>query len=241
MLSQKKLFLLFLTGKVLRFIFFTTFLYFLVTGSNTLAGYTVTQTIFFFLTFNLIDIIAQFLFRAAYSFRNLVVSGDLDLILVKPTNTLFRVLMGNPDVIDLVTIPPIVILIYLIGSRLDPSSAQIIIYILLVINGLVISTAFHIAVLALGILTFEIDHTIMIYRDLVNLGKLPIDIYKQPLQGLLTYLVPVGIMITLPAKALMDLVSPTGVITSLIVGIIVFIISLRFWNFSVIKYASASS
>ena len=57
MMSQKLLFAMFLTGKVLRFVFFLTFLYFLVSGTGNLAGYTVTQTIFFYLTFNLIDVL----------------------------------------------------------------------------------------------------------------------------------------------------------------------------------------
>lgn len=240
-LNQKKLFALFLTGKVLRFSFFVAFLYFLVLGSQQLAGYSVIQTIFFFLTFNLIDVIAQFLYREVYRFRNLVVSGDLDLVLAKPISALFRVLMGGSDVIDFVTIPPLVFTVWYVGSQLNPTLLNTIYYLVLLINGLIISTSFHIAVLALGIITLEIDHTIMIYRDLTNLGRLPVDIYKQPLQGVLTYLIPVGIMITLPAKALMGLVSVYGILLSFGLGIIAFFISLKFWNFALKKYTSASS
>jgi hypothetical protein len=83
-LSQKKVLMLFLTGKVIRFIFFTTFIYFLVKGTKTLAGFNVHQVIFFYLTFNLIEVISQFLYREVYRFRHLLVSGDLDLILTKP-------------------------------------------------------------------------------------------------------------------------------------------------------------
>ena len=81
----------------------------------------------------------------------------------------------------------------------------------------------------------------MIYRDITNLGRFPIDIYKQPLQGILTYLIPVGIMITLPAKALMGLVSPWGVILSFLVGAAAVLVSIRLWNFALTKYTSASS
>ena len=112
---------------------------------------------------------------------------------------------------------------------------------LLVLNGLLIATAFHIAVLALGIITLEIDHTIMIYRDLTNLGRFPIDIYKEPLKGILTYLIPIGIMISLPAKALMGLVSLPGVLWSLGLGVIALFLAIKFWNFALTKYTSASS
>ena len=184
---------------------------------------------------------AQFLFREAYRFRPLVVSGDFDLILVKPVNALFRVLMGGADVLDLITIPPIIFAVYYVGRLLSPTTAHTVLFLLLIINGLLIATAFHIAVLALGIITLEVDHTIMIYRDITNLGRFPVDIYKQPLQGILTYLIPVGIMVTLPAKALMGLVTPWGIVSSFVLGIVAIILSLRFWSFALTKYSSASS
>ncbi len=241
MLSNKKLFAIFLTGKVLRFGFFTAFLFFLVKGSQQLAGYSVIQAIFFYLTFNVVDILAQFLYREVYRFRPLVISGNLDLVLTKPMSALFRALMGGADVIDLVTIPPLIAAVIYVGGMLNPSPGHVIFYIFLLINGLVIATAFHIAVLGLGIITLEIDHTIMIYRDMMRLGRLPVDIYRQPLRGILTYLVPVGIMVTFPAKALMGLVTPLGVIISFALGGILIFSSLKFWHLALKQYTSASS
>lgn len=238
---QKLSFFIFLTGKILRFTFFLGFLYFLLKGTKTLAGYDANQAIFFFLTFNLIDILAQFLFREVYRFRPLIVSGDFDLILTKPINSLFRVLMGGADIIDAVTIPPLIFAIYSVGSSLGPNSPGIIFYILLLINGLMIAAAFHIGVLALGIITMEIDHMVMIYRDLTNLGRFPIDIYKEPLRGFLTYLIPVGLMITVPAKAFMGLISAQGVLLSFLFGFISIFAAYKFWKFALTKYSSASS
>lgn len=239
--AQKKAFAIFLLGKILRFGFFISFLYFLLSGSKTLAGYTTNQTIFFFLTFNLIDVISQFLFREVYRFRPLVVSGNFDLVLTKPLNALFRSLTGGADVIDLVTIPPLVVATWYVGSTLNPSFLEAVSFVLLAINGLLIATSFHVAVLSLGIITFEIDHTIMIYRDLVNLGRFPIDIYRQPLKGLLTYFVPVAMMIALPAKAFMGLASAPGILGAFMVSIFALFISTRFWNLALKKYTSASS
>lgn len=233
--------IIFLAGKILRFVFFAAFLFFILKSTDTLAGYTLNQTIFFFLTFNLIDILAQFLFREVYRFRPQIVQGTFDLTLLKPMSALFRALMGGADVLDFITIPPLVFGIYYVGSLLNPTSIQVFYYFLLVLNGLLIATAFHIAVISLGIITLEIDHTIMIYRDVSNLGKLPVDIYKQPLRGVLTYLIPVGVMITLPAKALMGLVSYQGVAGSLILGFGAMFLSLRFWNVALKQYTSASS
>jgi len=149
--------------------------------------------------------------------------------------------MGGADVLDLITIPPLVVAIILAGRTLNPSILHSAYYIVLIFNSLVLATAFHIAVLSLGIITLEIDHTIMIYRDLTNLGRFPVDIYKEPLKGILTYLVPVGIMITLPAKAFIGLVSFKGILVSFALGILAISIALRFWDFALTKYTSASS
>lgn len=240
-LGQRLALIFFLIGKTIRVTFFIGFLFYLIQGTRTLAGYTSTQAIFFFLVFNVVDVLAQFLFREVYRFRPKLVSGDFDLTLVKPANSLFISLMGGADVIDLITIPPLLIATFYIGSLLGPSLVNIFLFVLLIVNGLLIATAFHIAVLALGIISLEIDHTIMIYRDLTSFGRFPVDIYKQPLQGVLTYLVPVGIMMTLPAKALMGIVGLNGVLISCAVGVIFIFLALRFWDYALTKYSSASS
>ena len=217
--NQKSILAIFLAGKIFRFTFFIIFLYFLVSGSKGLAGYNTNQIIFFFLSFNVIDITSQFLFREVYRFRTLVVSGDLDLILTKPINPLFRILFGGADVIDLITIPPVVAATIYMGAKLGPSAVSVFLYILLIINSLLISTAFHILVVSMAIITLEIDHTVMIFRDLSRLGTVPIDVFKQPLRGFITYVVPIGIMLSFPAKAFLGLLDWNSVIVSFVFGI----------------------
>ena len=240
-LGQKLALSVFLIGKILRFIFFFGFLYFLLLGAGNLAGYTSNQIIFFYLTFNIIDVITQFLFREVYNFRPMIINGDFDLVLVKPISALFRVLMGGADIIDLITIPPLIVLTIYFGTLLHPNIYQVGLYLILLVNGFLIATAFHIIILSFAIVTLEIDHMVMIYRDLTSLGRLPIDIYKQPLKAFLTYIIPVGIMMTAPAKAINGLVSPIGVIVAFLVGLITVFISIKFWNFATTKYTSASS
>lgn len=240
-LNQKSVLFIFLAGKILRFAFFLSFLFLLVSGVNTLAGYNPTQAVFFFLTFMVIDTTAQFLFREVYRFRSHVASGDFDLILTKPISALFRTLMGGADVIDLFTIPPLYIAVIYVGNMLNPTTFQIFLYVLLIMTGLLIATAFHIFVMSLGIITLEVDHTIMIYRDVTNMGRFPTDIYKEPLKSALTYFIPVAIMMSLPAKALMGLASGLSIFIAILLAFVFMFASLRFWKFALKKYSSASS
>lgn len=234
--------LFFLTGKTIRFLFFLGFLVLLVKKTRTLVGYTLWQVIFFFLIFNFIDILVQLLFREVYRFRGLVVSGDLDLILVKPISPLLKVLVGGADLLDLLTLIPLLgFIIYTLGKLSQITLLNGLLFILLLVNSFIIAFSFHVFVLAIGVLTTEVDHTIWIYRDLSSMARVPIDIYKQPLRGVLTFIIPVGIMMTFPAKALMGVLSWSGVVVSFLVGQVLLWGSLKFWRYSLTCYTSASS
>lgn len=233
---------IFLIGKFLRFSVFTIFIVVLVQNTKALAGYGLDQVIFFFLTFNLIDILAQLMFREVYRFRQAVVMGNFDFYLVKPINPLFRALMGGPDLIDFVTLIPLIgAIIYFMNGLQITEPGRILIYLILVGVSLIIALSFHILVLSLAIITTEIDHAIMMYRDVVGMGRFPVDIYKEPLRGFLTFVIPVGLMMTFPAKAILGLLSPYLIIYAVIFALLMFYLSLKIWNWSLKQYSSASS
>lgn len=222
--------------------FFGIFLWALFTKVTRIAEYSFMQALFFYLTFNFIDTVTQLFFREVYRFRQLVVTGDFDLVLVKPTNPLFRALAGGADPLDvLMLVPYIGALVWVAVQFGKIDAVRLGSYLLLVINGLAIATGFHILVLALAIMTTEVDHAIMIYRDLTSMGRVPVDIYREPLRGIITFIVPVGIMMTFPAKSFFGLLSPGMVGLSLVLGALFLYVCLLLWRFALTRYASASS
>ncbi len=233
---------LFFIAKLLRFFLFIVFLVLIEQNVKTIAGYSLWQMILFYATFNLIDTIPQALFREVYRFRQYIVEGNFDYILTRPISPLFRSLLGGSDILD----APIVILslflvilsVINIGNITTP---EILLFSVLTINGLAIALAFHIFTLCMGILTTSVDHTIMVYRDLTQLGRFPVDIYLQPIRGILTFVVPIGIMMTFPPLALMNLLKPELIIISFIFSFGFLFASLKFWQYSITKYQSASS
>lgn len=241
-LSNRSMVIIFVVAKILRVSLFIVFLLFLFKGTSSLAGYSRDQIIFFYLAFQLIDSTAQFFFRTVYSFRPLVVSGDLDLILIKPINPLTRVLWGGPDVLDLITLLPLfVVSIWFAVSTLHPLALNWLGFFFLFANSLVIAAALHITVLGLGIITMSVDHFILIYRDFTSLMRIPVDLYIEPLRSLITFVLPLGIMITFPPKLLLGMLSPPLLLISVIFSFICYFLSLRFWHYSLCHYQSASS
>jgi len=242
MLANKAAVFIFVFGKSLRILLFTYFLSLIFKNSGYLGDFSRDQIIFFYLSFNLLDTFAQLFFREVYRFRSIIINGNFDYILTKPVNPLIRVLVGGADVFDLIIgIILIVITVWFGITRLHPSLLSGVSYLLLLGNGFLIAAAFHILVLSLGILIFSIDHLVMIYRDLTSLMRIPVDLYTEPLRSLLIFVIPLGVMFTFPAKALMGLLLPEALLLSLFSGLLVLAISLRIWHASLRFYQSASS
>ncbi len=234
--------IIFAIGKILRFGFFLFFLIILGTKTQAIASYSLWQIIFFFATFNLVDTTTQLFFREVYRFRSYVVSGEFDYVLTKPVSPLFRSLLGGSDVLDLPMLALSIIFLAVAAAKIGSFlSVLVLIYFLLVLNALLIALSLHIIVLAICLLTTEIDHTIMIYRDITQMGRLPTDIYRFPINFIVTFILPVGIMMTIPAKALMGLINWQLILSSFSIAIIIFLISLKFWNLALKNYSSVSS
>lgn len=231
--------LLFMLGKILRFAMFFMFVYYLVFNTKLLGEYNLNQTIIFYLTYNIIDSIAQLLFREVYRFRPLIISAEFDTILVKPYHPFMRILIGGIDPMDaIITLLYIVMLIYFVLQGGGVTLLGSFTFIILIINALVISLAFHIAVLALGILTTEVDHTIMIYRDMTKMASFPIDIYKEPIRSIFTFVIPVGIMMTIPVKSLFGMLNMWWYIISFALAATSLIAALALWKKALQKYQS---
>lgn len=235
--------LLFVTGKILRFLLFFVFLFSVLAKTKTLAGYSQEQVILFFLVFNLVDITSQILFRGVYRFRRLIISGDYDLVLVSPMPSFFRPIFGWSDIFDLTTLIPLIIYLFwfIFQNNLWNGSLTIILFILLFLNSLFLSFAFHLLVCSVCVLTTEIDHLVMVYRDLTNMARFPTDIYQKGIQFFLTFTIPVVILMTVPSKAILNLVSWQTVLLSFSITFVFLVVSFRLWKYAVRGYSSASS
>lgn len=230
--------LLYIIGKLIRFFSFVILLYRIMPRTN-LAGYTLDQILLFFLVFNLLDIFGQLFFRGIYWFRADIISGKFDQTLLKPLNPIFQVLTSRTDLLDLPLVA--VVFWFLSKLKLSFSFSALSLFLILALNGFLISVAIHILVAAIGIMTTEVDNTVLIFRDVSLMARVPVDIYNGPVRAILTFAIPVAVIMTFPAKALMGVLSWQGVIFSFIISGLFFWGSLYFWRVALTRYTSASS
>ncbi len=234
-------FMLFMIAKLLRFFLYLGFLYFLLAGGTKLLSYSRNEVLLFFLTFAVIAGFSQMFFREVYRFRPRVVSGDFDFDLVKPIHPLLRNLTGGFDVLDLLTLPVYLYFLITTIGAVGFTPGSLFLYFLLAINGFMIIAAFHIFVLAFGIITSSVDHAVMLYRDIENMARFPIYIYAQPLQAFLMFIIPIGIIFTVPAQVIVGGLSWQFIALAFALGLGFFALSIYYWNNAVKKYSSASS
>jgi ABC-2 type transport system permease protein len=234
--------ILFLLGKLLRYVFFLLFLMLLLSRTKVIVGYPLWQLMLFYATFNLLDTLPQFFFRNVYRFRQQILNGYFDNMLLKPLPSLFQPLFGGSDILDLFMLFLAAGFIMYAGIQSGHATPlHVFLYLLLICNSFVIALGLHIFVLGIGILSTAVDNTVMLYRDLTQMGRLPIEVYQEPLRGLITFIIPIGIMMTYPVKALLGLLSVQGIILAMVFGTGMLFVSLRFWQYALRHYISIST
>jgi ABC-2 type transport system permease protein len=232
----------YLLGKLVRVAFFLLFLSAIFKHTSALAGYTMEEAALFFLTFNIVDILAQLLFRGIYGVRGMIRDGEFDYFLIQPLNVLFRVAFSTVDFLDVIAILPVFAVTFWVLRRIPGAMTwpHLFLYITMTLNGLLIAFAIHVAVASLAVITQELDNTIWLYRDLMTLGRFPSDIYAAPMRGLLTFVMPIAIMISFPAKAFLGRLSPLWIAHAFLMAAVSVTFALAFWRFANKKYTSVS-
>ena len=232
----------FLLGKMIRLFFFFAFMTAVFQHVQTVAGYSLVETALFFMTFNLVDMTAQILFRAVYGARRTVSEGDFDFYLVQPCSPLFRMTCSTVDFLDIVTIIPVIVMTGMVFARLPPIGwERYALYALLMANGVALIYAIHVFVAALAVRTQELESAIWIYRDIMFMGKFPVDVYAPAVRWALTIGIPIAVMTTFPAKALLGRLSTAWIVYALALTAVAIPLSWLFWRSSVARYTSSSS
>jgi len=236
-----------LAGKFFRLVFFVLFIVSIFRHVPSVAGYSLEEVAIFYLTFSLVDIIAQIFIRGIYMVGRDIREGDMDFYLIQPINPLFRVCSNLVDFLDFLMLIPVAALILWIFPHLlqDYSTLELLgngtLYVLLCLNGLVIAFAIHVWIASLTVRTQQMEETIWVYRDLVNLGRFPVDIYTPFLQGILTFVFPIAVMVSYPSKALLGILSLEKILLAFALSAVFLTFAMESWKRALRHYSSVSS
>lgn len=235
--------LIFILGKVVRFVFAFIFITAVLGRAQNMTGYTLGEAIFVLALFVWGSTLTQLFFRGVYMFRQKVQDGSFDFYLLTPLNPLFLSLFNTTDPMDIILMIPYTYILGLawVASAHPVTLTTILLVVLCITTTFAFAFAIHTLIIAIGVRYLEVDNLIMLFRDIEKMGTYPIDIYDRYVGGVLTYIIPIAIIATIPAKIVFGELSPWYLLIFTILALVEVKLALWVWDRSLRFYTSASS
>lgn len=169
--------------------------------------------------------------------------GSLDFIVTKPVDSQFWVSFRRFNFDQMGSLFAGVAMI-LVGAHLAgvaPSPAQWIAYGLLVLSSTALFYSFNLAMMTTGIWLVRVDNLFVLGESITQIVRYPLEIYPSGLQRLLTFVIPLGFLATVPARQLVRGLDVSMVGIGLVWALVALYVSRRFWQYAMKNYSSASS
>jgi ABC-2 type transport system permease protein len=190
-----------------------------------------------------IDSIYMILWDPNFSaFTENVRKGTLDLLLVKPVNSMF---MLSSQKISISHIPCLFItgagFFWAIGNIPDFNYLKLFWLIVLIPAGLSVIFAGRFALNCSAILFTRADFLQYLWYSMFRLGLRPDAIYSGVLRFVLIFMIPFAMIASIPARILLEPVNPVYLIWAVLLPILLLFGLRKYWSYCLRHYSSASS
>lgn len=225
---------------------FTTFLgiYFMFSRFNSVNGFTFSEVLLCFSIVLMSFSIAECFVRGFDVFPQLIKSGNLDRILVRPRSEIFQVLTSNMDFTRIGKLmQAILMLVYAVpASGIVWSFDKVITVILMIIGGIVTFSALFVLYAGISFFTIEGLEFMNIFTDGGReFGKYPLSIYGEGVLRFFTYIIPLALFQYYPFLYLISRSEGMVFMFLPLVGFIFMMPCYIFFKFGVKKYKSTGS
>jgi ABC-2 type transport system permease protein len=217
---------------------------FLFTNVRTVAGWDLNSMIVLTGTFSLVLGILDGLFQTNMSkLSEQVNRGELDYVLIKPIDSQFYVSTRyvNLNEIPTVLIAAVTVCTGIARLGIVPSIADIAVYILLVVCAITTFYGVWFASVTLALWSGRINNIAYLIMPITDMGRMPSDIYRGIFRVFFTFVMPVALISTVPARALLGTFEPSMLLYAACASVSTVLFSRWFWRFSLSRYTSASS
>lgn len=169
--------------------------------------------------------------------------GTLDFVLIRPVSAQFLASARRIVVWRLTDM--------LIGSMVAFYAAYklagalpvraVLLFVALLACGTVIIYSFWLMLATSSFWFTRISNIEMVFWNIFEAGRYPVDIYRPGVRWALTYLVPLAFLTTVPASALAGRSEPRSVAVAFVLAVVSFLAASAFWRFGVRRYSGASA
>jgi ABC-2 type transport system permease protein len=173
----------------------------------------------------------------------LVNKGELDFVLAQPISSQFLVSIRYVNFGALLTavVGVAYVLIGIARLGLTPGALAVSAYVVTLTCAFFSIYALWFMSVTLALWTGRINNISSLFDAVLILGRMPSDVYRGAMSVILTLVLPIAAIATLPSKALLGILEPAIVPYQLVLTTVLLWLSHWFWNFSLRRYTSASS
>lgn len=175
-------------------------------------------------------------------FRGQVTDGLLDDILLKPVPSIMLASLGACAPFGVVQIlAGAIVLGFGIGELGQvPPMANGLAWLLLLSSAVVITWASRVLLASLAFWAPAMQPEVL-YRAIWEFGRYPVNVYRRPVAFLLTWLLPLVLIATMPARALTRGADPVALLLSATVAACSVLAARHVWQAGLRRYTSATS
>lgn len=170
-------------------------------------------------------------------------SGTLDFVLIKPADGQFLVSTAKfaPwKIMDILAgVVMIVIAFHLLGRA--PSLGDVAVALLLLVAALVVLYSLWILVVCTSFWVVKLDNLSFLLGSIFDAARWPLDLFRGIWRMIFTFVIPLGLMTTYPARALLGSLSARTAVAALFGAIAFAAIARGIWTRALARYTSASS
>ena len=169
--------------------------------------------------------------------------GTLDFVLLKPVDAQFLVSTSRFALWRVTSVVMGLIIFAIAFSRLErwPSAAGILQALLLATLAITVLYSLWILIVSLAFYVVKVDNLTYLFSSIFDAARWPSTVFRGALHLVFTFVIPLALMTTYPAEALLGRLAWATVGASLLGTIVLATISRRVWLMSIRRYTSASS
>lgn len=169
--------------------------------------------------------------------------GTLDFVLLKPADAQFLVSTARFEpwkVVDLFAAFAIFGWAFSLMGHGPPLGGALV-SVALLVCALAVLYSIWIVIVAAAFFVVKLDNLAHLFASLLDFGRWPVSIFKGVLRAVFTFVIPIAIMTTFPAQALLGTLDAKTAIASAAGSVVFAWIARRIWTTAIRRYTSASS
>jgi len=213
-------------------------------GSTQIYGWGKWEIMLFLGTAFVIDSLhMMFFYFNVFKIPEYVRNGELDSFLLKPINPKYLISIKNLNFSSVASLifGIVIIITSFCNLHIHISLLQLFLYIGFILNGVIIMYFILFSCAILSVYFIKTEGLIETFFNIFQFGMKPDIIYNYALKLVITYVIPVIVIVNFPAKLIIEGFSLMNFVWGFVVTVLMSVISSVLWKCSLKKYTGASS